>query len=164
MREVIDLFSSRLDTLTHFIDLAGAHFDDEEFLSLRIVPDMLPLGTQIAYTCNMPHSYAQWMRGDEVTDLDPEVTSVQAARELIAATRKELAGVSDPEALPEGLKLMEFDGNRYMELTSEQYIHEFLLPNFYFHLVTAYNILRMNGVNIGKANYMAHLAPHVRQR
>lgn len=43
------------------------------------------------------------------------------------------------------------------------YVNEFLIPNFYFHLVTAYDILRMAGLPIGKADYMVHLMPYVRQ-
>jgi hypothetical protein len=39
------------------------------------------------------------------------------------------------------------------------YVNEFLIPNFYFHLVTAYDILRMAGVPIGKRDYMLHLVP-----
>lgn len=44
------------------------------------------------------------------------------------------------------------------------YVHEFLLPNFYFHLVTSYAILRQMGVTLGKADYMMHLVPLVRSR
>ena len=44
------------------------------------------------------------------------------------------------------------------------YINDFLIPNFYFHLVTAYDILRMSGLDLGKPDYMTHLLPFVKQR
>jgi hypothetical protein len=47
----------------------------------------------------------------------------------------------------------------YLELSGGDYVNEFLMPNFYFHLVTAYDILRMVGVPIGKRDYMLHLVP-----
>lgn len=50
-----------------------------------------------------------------------------------------------------------------VELTGSVYVNQFLIPNFYFHLVTAYNILRMAGVTIGKKDYMMHLMPLVRK-
>ncbi|MEM8614014.1 MAG: DUF1993 family protein, partial [Cyanobacteria bacterium P01_H01_bin.105] len=43
------------------------------------------------------------------------------------------------------------------------YIDDFLIPNFYFHMVTAYDILRMAGVPIGKRDYMMHLVPSLKQ-
>jgi hypothetical protein len=65
--------------------------------------------------------------------------------------------------LPEG-KRLEFGPTRYVDLSAREYVDDFLIPNFYFHLVTTYDILRANGVNIGKANYMAHLLGRVREK
>jgi len=48
-------------------------------------------------------------------------------------------------------------GDLSVEFTGEQFLRDFAFPNFYFHLVTAYNILRSQGVQIGKADYMAHI-------
>nr|WP_252736588.1 MULTISPECIES: DUF1993 family protein [unclassified Psychrosphaera] len=48
-----------------------------------------------------------------------------------------------------------------MELVGTSYVNDFLVPNLYFHLTTAYNILRLNGVDIGKKDFMINLAPHV---
>ncbi|MEL7010797.1 MAG: DUF1993 family protein, partial [Cyanobacteria bacterium J06588_4] len=48
-------------------------------------------------------------------------------------------------------------------LTGSVYVNEFLIPNFYFHLVTAYDILRMAGVAIGKKDYMMHQMPWVKK-
>ena len=56
-------------------------------------------------------------------------------------------------ALPNGMIL---------DLTAEQYARDWALPQFYFHLMTAYAILRANGVDLGKADYVAHLFPTIR--
>ena len=61
------------------------------------------------------------------------------------------------------LTRIELGGDQYTELPGMDYVNEFLMPNFYFHLVTAYNIMRMKGVPLGKVNYMMHLVPLVKQ-
>ncbi len=65
MKKITKLFDTRLNTLALLIDQASSHFDGDDFLGLRLVEDMLPLGTQIAFTCNQPHNFVQWVRGDE---------------------------------------------------------------------------------------------------
>ncbi|MGY0552893.1 DUF1993 family protein [Vreelandella sp. 2A-K22] len=68
----------------------------------------------------------------------------------------------DHENVPEH-KHLELGGGIYVDLTGEEYVADFLLPNFYFHLVTTYSILRSVGVPIGKKDYMLHLMPKVKQ-
>lgn len=72
----IDLIrtQSRLATLEHLLESAQAHFcDDESFLQKRIAADMLPFGTQIAFTCNQPRNFALWCNGKPANNLDPYV-------------------------------------------------------------------------------------------
>ncbi len=162
MNGLVELFDTRLNTLEHLLQQGASHFGNDEFLMLRLVDDMLPLGTQIAFTCNQPTNFAQWVRGDEVNNLDPDVTGVEEATRLISATRAELASIGPAGATAPETKRLEFGAGRYAELSGEEYVNDFLVPNFYFHLVTAYDILRANGVPLGKANYMAHLLGRVK--
>ena len=157
-------FQRRLETLEHLLKTAQIHFaDDESFLQKRIAPDMFPFGTQIAFTCNQPHNFSLWCDGKPVNNLDPEVASLAQAYKHIANTKKLLSGISvGDEKLAEDIGLDLGEG-LYVELTGSVYVNEFLIPNFYFHLVTAYDILRMAGVPIGKKDYMIHLMPLVRK-
>ncbi|WP_017324946.1 DUF1993 family protein [Synechococcus sp. PCC 7336] len=164
MNEICELFDSRLNTLAQLIDRASLYFANDNFLAFRLVEDMLPLGTQVAFTCNQPHNFAQWVRGEEVVNLDPDVKTAAQAKELISATRSALTLVDvQSTTLPEG-KRLDFGPQRYAELSGDKYVRDFLVPNFYFHLVTTYDILRANGLEIGKANYMAHLLGRVKER
>lgn len=158
------LFQSRLETLEHLLKTAQIHFsNDESFLQKRIAPDMFPFGTQIVFTCNQPHNFALWCDGKPVDNLDPEVVSIVQAYEHIANTKKLLSNIQvEDEKLTEEIRLDLGEG-LYAELTGRVYVNEFLIPNFYFHLVTAYDILRMAGVAIGKKDYMMHLMPWVRK-
>ena len=157
------LFQSRLETLEHLLKTGQTHFSDESFLQERIAPDMFPFGTQIAFTCNQPYNFSRWCDGKPVSNLDPEVVSLAQAYEHIASTKKLLLDIkAEDEKLVEKIRLDLGEGLS-LELTGNLYVNEFLIPNFYFHLVTAYNILRMAGVAIGKKDYMMHLMPWVRK-
>ena len=158
------LFQSRLATLEHFLKLAQTHFgDDESFLQKRIATDMFPFGTQIAFTCNQPRSFTLWCDGKPANNLDPDVPSLAEAYKHIANTDELLLGINvDDEKLAEVTRI-NLDESLYVELSGSAYVNDFLIPNFYFHMVTAYDILRMAGVPIGKRDYMMHLVPLIRK-
>jgi hypothetical protein len=159
-----NLFQSRLTTLDHLLKSAQTRFgDNESFLQERIAADMLPFGTQIAFTCNQPRNFALWCEGKPANNLDPDVTSLAQAYEHIENTQKLLLGISvEDEKLAEVTRI-DLGESLYVELTGNAYVNEFLIPNFYFHMVTAYDILRMAGVAIGKRDYMLHLVPSLKR-
>lgn len=158
------IFQSRLTTLEHLLKSAQTHFSgNESFLQERIAADMLPFGTQIAFTCNQPRNFALWCDGKPMDNLNPDVTSLAQAYEQIANTKELLAGIHvGDEKLSEG-KRIDLGQGLYIEMSGSAYVNDFLMPNFYFHMVTAYDILRMAGVAIGKQDYMMHLVPFLKQ-
>ena len=158
------IFKDRLTTLEHLLKTAQTHFDgDESFLETRIAPDMLPFGTQIAFTCNQPRSFALWCSGNPMDNLDPSVTSLAQASDHIANTKALLTSIDAEDAKLEEVARIDLGPGTYLELPGRTYVNDFLMPNFYFHLVTAYDILRMAGVPIGKRDYMMHLVPFLKQ-
>lgn len=154
------IFQSRLTTLEHLLQVAQTYFSDSEsFLQKRIVADMLPFGTQVAFTCNQPRNFALWSDGKPMDNLNPDVTSLAQAYEHIANTKELLASINvGDEKLSESSRI-DLGKGLHLEMVGRDYVNDFLMPNFYFHMVTAYDILRMNGVPIGKQNYMMHLVP-----
>ena len=157
------IFQSRLTTLEHLLKSAETYFGDRDsFLQKRIAADMLPLGTQIAFTCNQPRNFALWCNGKPANNLDPNVTSLSQAYEYIASTKQLVLDVNLDDVKIDRIKRLDLGEDLYLELPSETYVDEFLMPNFYFHLVTAYDILRMAGVPIGKCDYMMHLVPFIK--
>lgn len=158
------IFDSRLTTLEHLLQTAQTHFGESEaFLQQRLAPDMLPFGTQIAFTCNQPRNFALWCDGKPQDNLDPEVTTLAQAYEHIANTKLLLTGIAVKDAKLSEETRIELGQEFYFEMTGHAYVDDFLMPNFYFHLVTAYDILRMAGVSIGKRDYMLHLVPLLKQ-
>jgi len=55
-------------------------------------------------------------------------------------------------------------GELYLEISGQSYVDDFLMPNFYFHLTTAYDLIRMAGVPIGKRDFMMHLMPFIKRK
>jgi uncharacterized protein len=161
-----NIFSSRLNTLSHLLTVAESHFgaDVESILQRRIAPDMLPFGTQIAFTCNQPRNFALWCLGQSAHNLPPDVASLGEARGHISSTQELLARIDVADAMLSEIKRIELGQGLYAELSGCSYVDDFLMPNFYFHLTTAYDILRMAEVPIGKRDFMMHLVPFVKHQ
>jgi uncharacterized protein len=160
------IFSSRLDTLSHILDLAESHFvdDAEALLQRRIAPDMFPFSTQIAFVCNQPRNFALWCLGQSPNNLNPDVTSFIEARWHISSTKELLASININDSKLSELNRLDLGQGLYAELSGRSYVDDFLMPNFYFHITTAYNILRMTGVPIGKRDFMMHLVPSLKHQ
>lgn len=163
IRELQRVFVSRLDTLSHILDAGAAHLGAAlDLAQARLAPDMLPLGTQVAFACNQPRGFSQWCAGEPVQNLDPAVPSLEIARAHIADTRARVLAIACDDGKLEETKRIGLGGALYCELPGHGYVSEYLLPNFYFHITTTYAILRMLGVPVGKADYMRFLLPHIR--
>lgn len=162
--ELQRVFTTRLDTLSHLLDLGEQHLPDlEAALQERLAPDMFPLGTQVAFACNQPRGFAQWCAGQPVQNLPREVDTVAMARGQIADTRALVAAIAAADDKLDEVKRIGLGEGRYCELPARRYVSDYLLPNFYFHIATTYAILRKLGAPVGKADFMRFLAPHVRQ-
>jgi uncharacterized protein len=169
LKRTTEIFTTRLQTLAGLLDAAETQWrekagDPEAFLAARLADDMFPFPYQIVFACNQPNQFAAWCVDAAVPEPDPATLDFDGLKEHVRDTIGYLAqrtiGIDDRVLDRE--KRIDLPGGRFISLTGTQYIDEWLLPNFYFHLVTAYDILRHEGVQIGKANYMAHLASRVR--
>lgn len=159
-----NIFSSRLNTLGHLLEVAESHFADnlESLLQRRIAPDMFPFGTQIAFVCNQPRNFSLWCLGQPANNLNPDVVSLIEARDHLASTQELLASINVADSKLSELYRLDLGQGLYADLSGLAYVDDFLMPNFYFHLATAYNILRMAGAPIGKRDFMMHLVPAVK--
>ena len=162
---IISRFDSRLATLQGLLDKAQAQWaeagkDAGALIGCKLADDMLPLANQILFTCHQPNNFLDWATGAAVPTELPATLAEGAA--LIAATRARLKAFDGADALLESEKVISLPGNMGIKLDGAAYVDDWLLPNFYFHLVTAYAILRREGANIGKFDYMTYLAPLVR--
>ncbi|HEX5352953.1 MAG TPA: DUF1993 domain-containing protein [Rhodanobacteraceae bacterium] len=161
--ELKRVFLSRLDALNHILDVGEKHLPDlDAALQERLAPDMFPLGTQIAFACNQPRGFSQWCAGKPVDNLAKEVETVKVARSHIRQTRELVSAITASDAKLDDIKRVGLGPGMYCELPGHLYVGDYLLPNFYFHVTTAYAILRHLGAPLGKADFMTYLAPHVK--
>ena len=177
-RWLVPTYTQMLAALSDWLDKAAAQkpgAEGEALLSARLAPDMFPLATQVRFACVQAREAVCRLQGQpfppEIDELLNEGRaagerpgSLDDARGRIAETLALLGGVPaealDRDAdqpiahdLPNG---MTFD------LTAEQYARDWALGQFYFHVMTAYAILRNQGVALGKADYIPHILPHLR--
>lgn len=131
--------------------------DFEVLLGSRLAPDMLPLVRQVQIACDTVKLGASRLTTKEApTHADDEKTLADV-RERIQSTLSYL----------ESFKKADFEGSEERKvttprwegkwLTGTDYLHHHVLPNLYFHATTAYAILRHNGVEIGKKDYLGEI-------
>jgi hypothetical protein len=166
-KEITDIqriFTTRLDTLSHILDLAEEHLSDHKpIIEERLAVDMYPFGTQVAFVCNQARGFSQWCAGQAIDNLPHRVESMEMARSHIQQTKELVAGITANDAKLDEIKRVGLGTGRYCDLPARQYVSEYLMPNLYFHITIAYAILRKLGVPVGKTDYMTYLAPYVKQ-
>jgi hypothetical protein len=95
-----------------------------------------------------------------VKEFEVDTASFADLEALVAETISRIKAQADTkESFAEAKTSLELPSMPTLSMTGQDYIDEWLTPNFYFHLVTAYDILRAKGLAIGKADYLSHLRP-----
>ena len=120
--------------------------------------DMKPFRFQINTVTGTINKMVARLTGAEPKDLEDNLETIDAMKTRIAEIQKVLDGVTqetvngrEGETVPVGLGPGKPDG----KLKSWEYVHGYAVPNIYFHLVTAYNIVRKEGGDIGKMDYLS---------
>ena len=137
---------------------AAKKFDAETLLQARLAPDMFPLVRQIQAVCDQAKfAAARAAAKDPPSHPDTEQTIEQLrARIATVVAYLETFTAADYEGV-EGrtIKLPRWEGK---SMTALDYFVEHATPNFFFHLTTVYAILRHNGVDVGKRDYLGALS------
>ena len=122
---------------------------------MRLVADMLPLWRQITIACDHAKGMSARLAGVEVPSFADTETTVADLQARIAKTVEFIATIPDDAfAAADGRTINVKAGSRDLTFAALQYYQSYALPNFYFHLTTAYAILRANGVEIGKSDFL----------
>lgn len=154
-----------LENLSRQIDKAAAYageqgIDGDDFVQTRLAPDMLNLAGQVQRTSDTAKfGGARLSQGQAPSFADEEVT-LDDLKKRIAMTVDYLRSVpADAIAGGEKREIRFKAGPRELHFVAEDYVRDFLLPNFYFHLTTAYGLLRHRGVPLGKMDYLGRIQP-----
>jgi uncharacterized protein len=156
----VPVFQRSLTNLKGILQKAADHavarkIDESVFLQSRLYPDMLAMGRQVQLTADFAKGATARLAGQDVPKYDDTETSFA---EMMARIDKTLAFIG-------GFKAEQIDGTEGRDISitiagnpvafkGQPYLVHFAIPNFYFHMSMAYAILRHNGVEIGKGDFL----------
>jgi uncharacterized protein len=137
----------------------GRKFEEQVLLDARLFPDMFPLRRQIQIACDFAKNGSARAAGLEPPAMPDEEASFDELFARIAATRAFLKTLDAGQF--EGREDVEVSfpmgPNERGSLPAGAYVARYMLPNFYFHLTTAYGILRASGLSLGKRDFFGGL-------
>jgi hypothetical protein len=157
--ETITQFSKMLKNLDGWIETASAHaqkknFEADVFANSRLAPDQYSLTKQVQSSCDAAKFTAAYLTGQKAPSHPDTETTIAELRARIATClayletfkAADFAGAADRRVAPAWMKGKWVKGDEYLTQAA--------IPNFYFHVTTAYSILRHNGVDLGKMNFL----------
>ena len=156
----VDVFVHTLGNLSWFLEKAAKSAEQRKFdpgilLAARLAPDMLPLTSQVQIAGDIAKGAVARLAGQEPPRFEDNETTIEQLRARIARTIDFLKGV--PASALEGaetryIKLPARD--RTLEFKGLDFLQRWAIPNVFFHFTTAYDILRHNGVELGKRDFL----------
>lgn len=177
---LVPSFTHMLTNLSQWLDKAAAHEsaagnDVDELMAQRLAPDMYPLAAQVRFACFQALEPTYRLRGLAVPQAWLQVRNdgwasnerpgtLAEARACIAEALAALADLPGDalDGRPEAPIALDLPNGIIFDMDSQQYARDWSFPQFYFHCITAYAILRSLGIELGKADYVAHVLAYLR--
>jgi uncharacterized protein len=153
-------FANILRNLSAILDKAQAHCEAKKIepaalAGMRLIADMLPLARQVQIACDTAKGAVARLAGAEIPKHEDTEQTFAELKQRIAKTIDFILSVKPDRIDGSDDKQVQLKlGGRDVSFTGMQYLLGHAYPNFYFHVTTAYNILRANGVDIGKRDYI----------
>ncbi len=161
----IGTFAPMLQSLSGLLDKGAEHARDPSALTgARLAPDMYTLAQQVQLACHHAEDGAGRLMGQAPRQPETSEQSLGALKAAIAKTIADLKAA--PEAAFDGAAdrpiTIPISDDLAFEMNGRQFLRDWALPHFYFHVVTAYDILRQQGVTIGKRDYLSQVGGYIR--
>lgn len=159
----IPVMTRSLRNLSTLLDIATDHCSSSgvshsTLISARLIPDMNPLPFQIQSASDTARGVAFRLGGHPRTPMADTESTFAELQERISKTLDVLSNVKREAFEGKEEQIIEIrTAGGHFEMKGLEYLQEFALPNFFFHVVTAYDILRANGVPVGKQDYLGGL-------
>ena len=156
----IPAFVRMLGNLSAILDKAAAHAEAKKiapaiFINARLAPDMFPLSRQVQIATDIVKGCAARLAGIEVPSYEDNEATFEELQARVAKTIAFLQSISAEQI--DGSEERDITvkfGSREFNFLGQAYLVDFVIPNFHFHLTSTYAILRHNGVDIGKMDYI----------
>lgn len=158
----IPQFKKMLNNLLNILNKADAHATTKKItpialLEARLFPDMFHLTKQIQIVTDQVRLGCGRIAGIELLRMEDNETSFAELAARIEKTIQYLDQIKPEQMDGQEAKEIKFNiGEWKFEFTAEQYLITWIIPNFYFHVTTAYNLLRHGGIEIGKSDFLGN--------
>ena len=152
-----------LTNLSAILDKGAAHgeakkVDPKTLGDARLIVDMLPLKRQVMIACDTAKGAAARLAGVENPKHEDNEQTIEELKARIAKTLAFIGSVTPAQFEgAESREIVMTFPNLTMKFSGLDYLTKFVLPNFYFHVMTAYSILRANGVDVGKNDFLGKI-------
>ena len=157
----VPLFINSLTDMRAWLDKAAQEKGEAELMEARLAPDMKPLPAQYQMASDTAKNALARLTGTEAPSMPDTEQSFAELRDRCDRTIAYLKGF-DAQALSgseDREVVIKFPNGMGYRFTGGRYLAQFAIPNFFFHVTTAYAILRNAGVSLGKPDFLQHLGP-----
>ncbi len=164
----VGTFAAMLESLSEVLAKGAAHAASAktDLVDARLASDMFTLAQQVQQACHYARDGVSRLTGKGSTAMEAAETSFPGLRAQIARTLDVVRAA--PAAAFDGAEerdcSIEVPGDMVIQLNGLELLRAWSIPHFYFHVVTAYDILRHAGVAIGKKDYLSQIGRFVRPR
>ena len=175
---LVPTYRNMLGTLRGLLDKAEAQLGAdraEGLLSARLAPDMFPLSTQVRFACVQAREAPLRLLGEPLDPVQPALDEGRNAGDRPGTLAEARARIEEALAFLDSLAADALDQapsdapialtlpmGLTFDMTREQFARDWALGQFYFHVTAAYAILRKEGVEIGKPDYVPHMFAYLR--
>lgn len=152
-------YDNVLGTLDHVAGRAEkAGIADERLASAKLAEDMFPLETQFRIAINQVYLSLNRVWAMDIPLEETPYTTFSEVRGALAAARARIADARQGEAAPhETIVDMTLPNGMAFRLAAHELVRDWTMPNLYFHASTAYGLLRKDGVNLGKRDFLPYM-------
>jgi len=157
----VPIFVTGLSNMRAWLDKAAAEKSESELLSASLAPDMRPLPAQYQMASDTAKNAVARLVGMEAPSMPDTESSFAELRERCDKTIAFVRSVN-PAAIASSEDrevILSFPNGMGYRFSGRDYLTTFAIPNFMFHVTTAYAILRAAGVSLGKPDFLQHLGP-----
>jgi hypothetical protein len=167
----MDTLVPMLGTLSTLLDKGAEHMRSkgqkpDTLTEARLAPDMFPFIRQVQIVCDQAKIIAARLTGEEPPRFEDNEQTLDDLKARIGRTLDYVKSV--PASAYQGAEQRRVSfplmDDLVLDMDGVQYLRDWGLPNFYFHVVTAYDILRNQGVPIGKKDYLAHAGYAIKKK
>ncbi|PKP99575.1 MAG: DUF1993 domain-containing protein [Alphaproteobacteria bacterium HGW-Alphaproteobacteria-13] len=166
---LVPAYANGLRALSGQLDKALAWGEENsvgelQFMAARLAPDMFPLATQVRFSCLQAVLAPVRLGAEGAPEFADDAGNFAGLQQQIAAALDWLDGLDRAALGADGDRPFSFTlpNGMTFDMTAATYVRDWAHPQYYFHIVAAYAVLRHMGVPLGKADYVSYMTPYLR--